>query len=127
MNATETIFALALASNFNPKPHFQQALRQIQALGHVEFSKIYVIPCRDGIGADFHVDVFQCVKAIGIAEINVFQREMAAQGLRFFAGQHCGATQALFQIYFCTTAVMSCSAGAIFLAKSAGSEWRARM
>lgn len=53
MNATETIFALALASNFNPQQHFRYAYQQICELGAVEFSKIYIIPCRDGVGADY--------------------------------------------------------------------------
>ncbi len=53
MNATETIFALALASNLNPKQHFKSAITQLKQLGDVQFSKIYEIPCRDGIGADY--------------------------------------------------------------------------
>ncbi|MCH4243697.1 2-amino-4-hydroxy-6-hydroxymethyldihydropteridine diphosphokinase [Acinetobacter gerneri] len=53
MNATDQIFALALASNFNPKQHFQSAFTQLKALGAVHFSPIYLIPCRDGIGADY--------------------------------------------------------------------------
>lgn len=53
MNATETIFALALASNCHPQQHFQNAMKQISGLGEVQFSKIYVIPCRDAVGADY--------------------------------------------------------------------------
>lgn len=53
MNATETIFALALASNCHPQQHFQAAQQRISTWGSVEFSPIYVIPCRDGIGADY--------------------------------------------------------------------------
>lgn len=53
MNVTETIFALALASNFNPKQHFHTAFAQLKQLGDIRFSKIYEIPCRDGIGADY--------------------------------------------------------------------------
>ena len=53
MNATETIFALALASNCRPQQNFQTAMTQISALGDVVFSKIYLIPCRDGVGADY--------------------------------------------------------------------------
>lgn len=53
MNATETIFALALASNCHPQQYFQAAQQRISAWGSVEFSPIYVIPCRDGIGADY--------------------------------------------------------------------------
>ncbi|KAF1018456.1 MAG: hypothetical protein GAK29_04235 [Acinetobacter bereziniae] len=53
MNATETIFALALASNNQPQLNFQKSFRQIESLGETLFSQIYLIPCRDGIGADY--------------------------------------------------------------------------
>lgn len=53
MNATETIFALALASNDHPEQHFQQVYRQIAEMGQVQFSQIYLIPCRDGVGAEY--------------------------------------------------------------------------
>ena len=53
MNDTVTIFALALASNSQPKENFKHAFAQISELGEVIFSKIYLIPCRDGIGADY--------------------------------------------------------------------------
>ena len=53
MNDTVTIFALALASNSQPKQNFQNAFAQISHLGNVTFSKIYLIPCRDGIGTDY--------------------------------------------------------------------------
>ena len=53
MNATETIFALALASNCHPEHHFKQAFAQIAKMGQVQFSEIYLIPCRDSVGADY--------------------------------------------------------------------------
>ncbi|WP_425918447.1 2-amino-4-hydroxy-6-hydroxymethyldihydropteridine diphosphokinase [Acinetobacter sp. TSRC1-2] len=53
MNATETIFALALASNCHPEHHFKQAFAQLAEIGQVQFSEIYLIPCRDGVGADY--------------------------------------------------------------------------
>ncbi|MFW1857202.1 2-amino-4-hydroxy-6-hydroxymethyldihydropteridine diphosphokinase [Acinetobacter defluvii] len=53
MNDTATIFALALASNHQPKQHLKNAFAQIKALGEVTFSKIYLIPCRDHIGEDY--------------------------------------------------------------------------
>ena len=53
MNVTETIFALALASNNHPQQNFKNAFAQICHLGEVTFSKIYLIPCRDGVGADY--------------------------------------------------------------------------
>ena len=76
MNATETIFALALASNFNPKQHFQNALTQIQALGDAEFSKIYVIPCRDGIGADYWNSACLLKSTLSVAEISALLKKM---------------------------------------------------
>ena len=53
MNATETIFALALASNVQQQHHFSFAYAQIKQLGDVKFSSIYQIPCRDGVGTDY--------------------------------------------------------------------------
>ncbi|ALH95825.1 2-amino-4-hydroxy-6-hydroxymethyldihydropteridine diphosphokinase [Acinetobacter equi] len=53
MNVTEKIFALALASNFEPQLNFDTAYRQIQSLGETHFSNIYLIPCRDGVGEDY--------------------------------------------------------------------------
>ena len=53
MNATDTIFALALASNLQQQQNFTFAYEQLAQLGMVEFSKVYEIPCRDGIGEDY--------------------------------------------------------------------------
>ena len=53
MNATETIFALALASNVQQQQNFSFAYAQLAGLGRIEFSPIYQIPCRDGVGADY--------------------------------------------------------------------------
>ena len=53
MNDTETIFALALASNFEPEFNFKKAYNRILTLGDVQFSNIYLIPCRDGVGDDY--------------------------------------------------------------------------
>lgn len=53
MNATETIFALALASNVQQQQNFTFAYAQLAQLGKVEFSAIYQIPCRDAVGADY--------------------------------------------------------------------------
>ena len=47
------IFALALASNQNPEQHFERAFQQISGLDETQFSPIYLIPCRDGVGADY--------------------------------------------------------------------------
>ncbi|NHB57167.1 2-amino-4-hydroxy-6-hydroxymethyldihydropteridine diphosphokinase [Acinetobacter sp. 194] len=53
MNDTVKIFALALASNQSPEQHFKTSFHQIAEWGDVVFSPIYVIPCRDGVGADY--------------------------------------------------------------------------
>ena len=47
------IFALALASNQHSEQHFERAFQQISGLGETRFSPIYLIPCRDGVGADY--------------------------------------------------------------------------
>ena len=47
------IFALALASNLQQLQHFRLAYAQLAGLGDVEFSPIYQIPCRDGVGVDY--------------------------------------------------------------------------
>lgn len=53
MNDTVQIFALALASNHFSEQHFHRAFQTIQQWGDVYFSPIYLIPCRDGVGADY--------------------------------------------------------------------------
>ncbi len=53
MNDTAKIFALALASNHLSEHHFHRAFQTIQQWGEVYFSPIYLIPCRDGVGADY--------------------------------------------------------------------------
>lgn len=53
MNANETIFALALASNFEPEQHLAWGIQQLAQLGCLELSQVYRIPCRDGLGADY--------------------------------------------------------------------------
>ena len=82
MNATETIFALALASNFNPEQHFRSALQQISALGAAEFSKIYVIPCRDGIGADYWNSACLLTSRLALEEMTALLKKMEADSGR---------------------------------------------
>ena len=88
MNATETIFALALASNCNPKQNFETAFEKISSLGQVQFSKIYEIPCRDGIGADYWnaaclVHSFQSVE-----DIIMVLKKMEAESGRIRPSHH---------------------------------------
>lgn len=47
------IFAIALSSNFNRSMYFKWIYQQLQQFTQVEFSSTYVIPCRDGVGADY--------------------------------------------------------------------------
>lgn len=53
MNDNVKIFALALASNLQPEHHFHDAYQRISCMGETDFSSIYLIPCRDGVGADY--------------------------------------------------------------------------
>ena len=82
MTATETIFALALASKFNPQLHFQSALTQIMALGQVEFSKIYVMPCRDGIGEDYWNAACLLKSHLAVDEMTAILKKMEADSGR---------------------------------------------
>ena len=47
------IYALALASNQYPAVHLGKCLQRLSELGNLEIASIFVIPCRDGIGADY--------------------------------------------------------------------------
>ena len=53
MNAADTIFALALASNLDPEQHLRHAVQQLSDLGTLQLSQVYQIPCRDAVGADY--------------------------------------------------------------------------
>ena len=76
MNVTETIYALALASNSQPKQHFQSAIAQISQLGEFKFSKIYLIPCRDGIGADYWNAACLVQSYLNPAEMMAYLKQM---------------------------------------------------
>lgn len=76
MNATETIFALALASNCEAPRHFKNAYQQIAALGEVHFSHIYLIPCRDGIGADYWNSACLLKSRLSFEHLNVILKEL---------------------------------------------------
>ena len=82
MNATETIFALALASNCNPELHFKQAFAQIAEIGQVQFSNIYVIPCRDAVGADYWNAACLLKSAILVDDIIALLKKMEADSGR---------------------------------------------
>lgn len=82
MNATETIFALALASNSAPQYHFQKTFAQILSLGEAIFSKIYIIPCRDGIGADYWNAACLLKSQLSVDEIITLLKKMEADSGR---------------------------------------------
>ncbi|MGE8557477.1 MAG: 2-amino-4-hydroxy-6-hydroxymethyldihydropteridine diphosphokinase [Acinetobacter sp.] len=82
MNATETIFALALASNCNPELHFKQAFAQIAEIGQVQFSEIYLIPCRDAVGADYWNAACLLKAAISVDDIIALLKKMEADSGR---------------------------------------------
>lgn len=76
MNATETIFALALASNDHPEQHFQQVYRQIAEMGQVQFSQIYLIPCRDGVGAEYWNSACLLRSSLSVDAVVLILKEM---------------------------------------------------
>ena len=82
MNATETIFALALASNLQQQQNFTFAYEQIAQLGRVVFSPIYEIPCRDGIGADYWNSACLLTSQLSIDEITELLKRLEQQSGR---------------------------------------------
>ena len=82
MNATETIFALALASNLKQKQNFTFAYQQILCLGIVEFSSIYRIPCRDRVGADYWNSACLLKSRLNVDEITETLKNLEAQSGR---------------------------------------------
>ncbi|WP_343619839.1 2-amino-4-hydroxy-6-hydroxymethyldihydropteridine diphosphokinase [Acinetobacter proteolyticus] len=88
MNATETIFALALASNVQQQKNFTFAYEQISSLGTVEFSPIYEIPCRDGIGADYWNSACLLKSQIHVDEVTEILKKLEAQSGRVRPSHH---------------------------------------
>ncbi|ENX41766.1 2-amino-4-hydroxy-6-hydroxymethyldihydropteridine diphosphokinase [Acinetobacter sp. NIPH 2100] len=88
MNATETIFALALASNVQQQQNFTFAYQQIARLGAVEFSPIYEIPCRDGIGADYWNSACLLKSRLSVDEISDILKKLEAQSGRVRPSHH---------------------------------------
>ena len=82
MNATETIFALALASNSAPQYHFEKTFAQILNLGEASFSQIYVIPCRDGVGADYWNAACLVKSQLSVDEMIALLKKMEADSGR---------------------------------------------
>jgi 2-amino-4-hydroxy-6-hydroxymethyldihydropteridine diphosphokinase len=48
-----TIFAIAIATNLNESVNMHLAKTELSGLGECRFAPIYVIPCRDRVGADY--------------------------------------------------------------------------
>lgn len=88
MNATETIFALALASNVQQQQNFTFAYEQLSSLGVVEFSPIYEIPCRDGIGADYWNSACLLKSHLDIDEVIGTLKKLEAQSGRVRPSHH---------------------------------------
>lgn len=76
MNATDTIFALALASNHQPEQHFRRVYHQLQQLGSLQCSSIFLIPCRDGVGADYWNAACLLSSAVALTELNAQLKAM---------------------------------------------------
>ncbi|WP_151715276.1 2-amino-4-hydroxy-6-hydroxymethyldihydropteridine diphosphokinase [Acinetobacter sp. TUM15071] len=88
MNATETIFALALASNVQQQQNFTFAYEQLSSLGTVEFSPIYEIPCRDGIGADYWNSACLLKSRLCVDEVTEILKQLEAQSGRVRPSHH---------------------------------------
>lgn len=88
MIATETIFALALASNVQQLENFNFAYAQIMSLGTVEFSSIYEIPCRDGVGADYWNSACLLKSHLSVDEIVDILKKMEQQSGRVRPSHH---------------------------------------
>ena len=82
MNANETIFALALASNLDPESHFQIAYQTIQSWGEVTFSHVYQIPCRDGVGANYWNSACLLKSLKSRSEIEIALKQLEARSGR---------------------------------------------
>ncbi|MEB6677005.1 2-amino-4-hydroxy-6-hydroxymethyldihydropteridine diphosphokinase [Acinetobacter haemolyticus] len=88
MIATETIFALALASNVQQLENFNFAYAQIMSLGAVEFSSIYEIPCRDGVGADYWNSACLLKSHLSVDEIVDLLKKLEQQSGRVRPSHH---------------------------------------
>ncbi|MGA4853450.1 2-amino-4-hydroxy-6-hydroxymethyldihydropteridine diphosphokinase [Acinetobacter haemolyticus] len=88
MIATETIFALALASNVQQLENFNFAYAQIMSLGAVEFSSIYEIPCRDGVGADYWNSACLLKSHLSVDEIIDLLKKLEQQSGRVRPSHH---------------------------------------
>lgn len=88
MNAPEIIFALALASNLDAEQHFTFAYTQLATLGKVQFSSVYQIPCRDGIGDDYWNSACLLKSSLNPSEIEAFLKKLESDTGRVRPSHH---------------------------------------
>lgn len=88
MNAPEIIFALALASNLDAEQHFTFAYTQLATLGKVQFSSVYQIPCRDGIGDDYWNSACLLKSSLKPSEIEAFLKKLESDTGRIRPSHH---------------------------------------
>ncbi len=88
MNAPETIFALALASNLDADQHFTFAYTQLATLGKVQFSSVYQIPCRDGIGDDYWNSACLLKSTLSCDQIECFLKQLELDAGRVRPSHH---------------------------------------
>ncbi|WP_347019829.1 2-amino-4-hydroxy-6-hydroxymethyldihydropteridine diphosphokinase [Acinetobacter calcoaceticus] len=88
MNAPEIIFALALASNLDAEQHFTFAYTQLATLGKVQFSSVYQIPCRDGIGDDYWNSACLLKSSLNPSQIEVFLKKLESDTGRIRPSHH---------------------------------------
>ncbi|MDR6795279.1 2-amino-4-hydroxy-6-hydroxymethyldihydropteridine diphosphokinase [Acinetobacter calcoaceticus] len=88
MNAPEIIFALALASNLDAEQHFTFAYTQLATLGKVQFSSVYQIPCRDGIGDDYWNSACLLKSSLNPSQIEAFLKKFESDTGRIRPSHH---------------------------------------
>lgn len=82
------IFALALASNLDAEQHFTFAYTQLATLGKVQFSSVYQIPCRDGIGDDYWNSACLLKSSLKPSEIEAFLKKLESDTGRIRPSHH---------------------------------------
>jgi len=88
LNATVTCYLLALASNQQPHQYFQFARSALAQLGRVHWSKVYLIPCRDSIGADYWNAACLLESQLSAKQMQQWSKELEQQAGRI-RPSHC--------------------------------------
>lgn len=76
------LFALALSSNVNRDVHFKSIYHALHQLGQVQFSSIYQIPCRDGVGAEYWNSACLLECDISVSELIYYLKQLEQQAGR---------------------------------------------